>query len=65
MSSVQPSQLGGSLVSLLDLFLTPHAGSIHLPTKIAAAALFDPRMKEKVQRCLQIGVAGEEHYRNA
>lgn len=65
MSSVQPSQLGGSLVSLLGLSLTPHTESIHLPTKIAAAALFDPRMKEKVQSCLQIGMAGEEHYKNA
>lgn len=64
-SSVQPSQLGGSLVSLLGLSLTPHTESIHLPTKIAAAALFDPRMKEKVQSCLQIGMAGEEHYKNA
>lgn len=65
MSSVQPSQVGGSLVSLLDLFLAPPAGSIHLPTKTAAAAFFERRMKEKVQRGLQIGMTGEEHYKNA
>lgn len=52
-------------MSILDLFLILHTGSIHLTPGITPAAFFVPRVKEKVQRCLQIGMAGEEHYKNA
>lgn len=50
---------------ILDLFPILHTGSIHPTPKTAPAAFFVPRMKEKMPRCLQIGMAAVEHYKNA
>lgn len=45
--SVQRSQVGGNLVSLLDLFPIPHSGSIHPPQKISSSSTFCPQDEGK------------------
>lgn len=50
---------------ILDPFLIFHTGSLHPNPRIAPAAFLVPRMKGRVQKCLQIGMAGEEHCKNA